>query len=67
MNREAPTARRGLGWLILMAIPPVAVIAGLVAVFVWQGSKGGITPKWKAKAASTNGVTGSAAATPAPH
>lgn len=41
--------RGGLGWpwLLLMAVPPVVVVSGLVAMFWWQGSKDGIQPKWR--------------------
>lgn len=42
-------------WIVLMAIPPVIIISGLIVVFWWQGSKGGVTPKWKKpEAARTN-------------
>jgi hypothetical protein len=39
--------RAGWGWLVLMAVPPVVVVSGLVALFVWQGSKGGVRGKWQ--------------------
>lgn len=58
MSGDHSKRGRGLGWIVLILIPPVAVVIGLVAVFIWQGSKGGITPKWKKKPASaeTNAV-----------
>lgn len=48
-----PGRRGGVGWLVFIAIPPVIVLAGLVALFVWQGAKGGVRGKWQ-KGPSTN-------------
>ncbi len=51
-------SRAGRAWLALIFVPPVLVVAGLVAMFVWQGSKGGVTPKWR-KAPATNAAPAS--------
>lgn len=45
----------GKAWLALMAIPPLVVVGGLIALFVWEGARGGVTPKWK-KPPATNAV-----------
>lgn len=50
--------RVGWGWMFLLALPPLLVAAGLVALFVWQGAKGGVRGKWQKEPA--------AAQTPAP-
>ena len=47
MNGERRRVGRGWPWLLLMAVPPVVVVSGLVAMFWWQGSKDGIQPKWR--------------------
>lgn len=47
MNGEGRRVGRGWPWLLLMAVPPVVVVSGLVAMFWWQGSKDGIQPKWR--------------------
>jgi hypothetical protein len=39
--------RAGIGWLLLIGLPPVLILAGLIALVAWQASKGGISPKWK--------------------
>jgi hypothetical protein len=31
--------RAGTGWLVLIALPPLLVVAGLVLVLVWWGSR----------------------------
>ncbi len=54
---------RQVAWLALILMPLALVAAGLTLLFVWQGSRDGITPKWKkdtnAPAAETtrDGVT----------
>lgn len=47
MGTSDRRSRGGVAWLGLMFLPLVVVVAGLVALFVWQGSKGGIRPKWR--------------------
>jgi hypothetical protein len=39
--------KSGRAWTMLLMIPPAIIIGGLIALFYWQGAKGGITPKWK--------------------
>lgn len=39
--------RRGWGWVLLIAVPPLLIVAGLVAMFAWQAGKGGVWPKWR--------------------
>lgn len=51
----------GLGWVVLIALPPVIVVVGLAAFFAWQIRKGTVTPKWKAKPVATNQVPASGA------
>ena len=50
-NGEQPGKRGSLGWLLLLVTPPVVVVAGLATIVYWQGSKGGIQPKWRKPAA----------------
>lgn len=47
MPEPSSKSRAGWGWLVLIALPPVIIATGVVTLFVWQGSKGGVTPKWK--------------------
>jgi hypothetical protein len=56
MAFEPRSQRSGVAWLILIFLPPVLILAGLIAVFIWQGSKGGIQPKWKAPSAAKTNV-----------
>ena len=50
--------RGGWAWVILIAVPPLIIVAGLVAMFAWQAGKGGVRPKWqKPPATATNQVT----------
>lgn len=50
--------RSGVGWLVFLAIPPVVIVAGLVAMFAWEGSRGGVTPKWKKPSPAQPAVAG---------
>lgn len=54
MSSGAGGRRFGWAWLVLLGIPPVLVIAGLAALLIWQGGKGGITPRWKKPLPATN-------------
>lgn len=66
MPEPSKKSRAGWGWLILIALPPVIIATGVVALFVWQGSKGGVTPKWKKPPAPavTNAASGVASNSP---
>lgn len=33
--------------MVFLALPPLLVAFGLVALFAWQGSKGGVRGKWQ--------------------
>lgn len=47
-NSRGPQGKRvGVGWLVFIAMPPAIVVCGLVALFVWQGAKGGVRGKWQ--------------------
>ena len=59
----SPRRGGGWGWLVLIAIPPIIVIAGLVTLFVWQGAKGGVRGKWQ-KAPPRSTVTNAAPVRP---
>lgn len=52
--------KAGVAWLLLIATPPTIILTGLVAVFVWQISKGQVTPKWRKKAPPSAAVTNQA-------
>lgn len=52
---EPRISRGGCGWLALIALPPAVIALGLVGLFVWEGSRGAVTPKWR-KPAATNAV-----------
>jgi flagellar basal body-associated protein FliL len=47
MGQPPRQPKSGILWLFLLFLPVAVVIAGLAAIFIWQGMKGGITPKWK--------------------
>lgn len=54
MSRAPRRRGVGLGWWILLLTPPVIIVIALAALFIWQGSKGGVTPKWRSKPVPTN-------------
>ncbi|MCC7374127.1 MAG: hypothetical protein IT581_05705 [Verrucomicrobiales bacterium] len=47
MNNARGMTKSGRAWVILLLIPPAIIVGGLIALFYWQGAKGGVTPKWK--------------------
>lgn len=46
-ERRRQAGGGGRLWLVLILIPPAVIAVGLAILLVWQGSKGGITPKWR--------------------
>ncbi len=58
-KRPRRLTRTGVVWLILIFLPPALVLAGLIAMFWREASKGAVTPKWKkAPPPVTNGMAG---------
>ncbi len=58
MSGRVPRRWSGVAWLVLIALPPAIILAGMAALFVWQVRKGAVTPKWKAPSVETNAVPG---------
>lgn len=54
MTGSGPTRWKGVGWVVLMALPPLIVVVGLAVFLLWQARQGTMTPKWKAKVGTTN-------------
>lgn len=46
----------GVGWLVLLAMPPLIVVVGLTLFLAWQVREGKVSPKWKPKPPATNQV-----------
>jgi flagellar basal body-associated protein FliL len=67
MAFEPRSQRSGIAWFILLLLPPLVILVALIALFVWQGKKGGIQPKWrKPPAEVTNTISGSPSPTERP-
>lgn len=56
-ERKPGMGKSGVAWLVLIATPPVIILSGLVAMFVWQLSNGKVTPKWRKKVPSAAVLT----------
>lgn len=54
----------GWAWLLLIGTPAVVILSGVVAMFVWQVGRGGVTPKWRKPIPSAAHATNRVDATP---
>jgi len=64
MGHPGKRGGSGKAWVVLLSIPPLVILAGVVALFVWQARHGEVTPKWRKKPAVTNRTERAAAPDP---